>query len=156
MPDLKRGLDELRAGYIDRLEYVLNAQMGEIDRLRAEVKRRDQELRCFRELGSNRHPVDVLADLRAQSKRIFESEEEVRGKILRGECGLEGNDYVAIVQVQPVNRVDLRALRKYLGDDLKPFLNAKEVTQVWVKLRTEARRELKQGIQDEDVGADDE
>jgi hypothetical protein len=84
----------------------------------------------------NRHPVDQLAEVRAQIRTLQEEEETLRAKVLDGECGLAGDDYVAIVQTRPQNKVDMQALRKAFGAALKPYLVAREVTQVWLKVRS--------------------
>jgi hypothetical protein len=141
-------------------EYIADYLRAENERLRAalercsqELDRRGDEIRRLRAvgIGSNRHPMDEIADLRAQNKKNWDREQELRPKILSGEYGLVGDDYVGIVQVRPVNRVDLQALRKYLGDDLKPFLHTKEVTQLWIKPKTQVRGPVEQSMVDEEV-----
>jgi hypothetical protein len=84
---------------------------------------------------TNRHPADELADVRAQIRSLQERETELRTTILNGKCSLAGDDYIAVVQTRPQNRVDIPALRKHFGAALKPFMRAREVTQVWIKVR---------------------
>jgi len=83
----------------------------------------------------NRHPVDELADVRAQIKTLQAREAELRAMVLNGECELAGDDYVAVVQTRPRNGIDLLALRRHLGAALKPFMTAREMTQVWIRVR---------------------
>jgi len=48
----------------------------------------------------NRHPVDQLAEVRAQIRVLQEEEEKLRAEVLNGDCGLTGDDYVAIIQTR--------------------------------------------------------
>jgi len=84
---------------------------------------------------TNRHPVDELADVRAQIKVLQEHEARLRAVVLRGDCALAGDDYVANIKIKPQSRVDLPALQKHFGAALKPFLMTRQITQVWVKAR---------------------
>ena len=123
---------------LDRFESVIRLQMAEIDRLRAELERL-QGLLSANKHSSNRHPVDELADVRAQIKTLCIEEAELRAIVLTGECGLAGDEYVAVVQTRPRNGIDLLALKKHFGTALKPFFTAREITQVWLQVRTQPR-----------------
>lgn len=43
------------------------------------------------------------------------------------------------VQTRPRNGIDLLALKKHFGAALKPFFTAREITQVWLQVRTQPR-----------------
>jgi hypothetical protein len=82
-------------------------------------------------MTSKRHPVDELADIRAQTRALAEREANIRGAILLGECGREGNEYRAFIATYWHERLDKRALRRHFGAErLKRFMVSHELEQV--------------------------
>jgi hypothetical protein len=89
-------------------------------------------------MTTNRHPVDELADVRAQIRRLQTREAELRDTILAGTCGLIGDQHEASVRISESERVDVSALRKELGlERLRPFLRATSIKTVRVSEREE-------------------
>jgi len=87
---------------------------------------------------ANRHPVDQLADVRAEIAKLKEREDALREMILSGECQLFGDDFRADVSTTTSERVDTKALRKALGDKaLAPYLKPSTVRTVRLKPRLE-------------------
>jgi hypothetical protein len=84
---------------------------------------------------SNRHPADELAEVREKIRALQAREAELRDMLMHGNCGLVGDDHVAVIKTMPRTRIDLPALRKHLGAKLKPFMVAREMTQIWIDLR---------------------
>lgn len=78
----------------------------------------------------NRHPVDELAEVRAEAKRLKDREDELRKQILDGSCGLIGYDHEAKLSETESERVDVKAARAALGDQLAPFLKTTRVKMV--------------------------
>lgn len=80
-------------------------------------------------MGTNRHPVDELFDVRAEMKRLKSREDELRDLILSSKCGLTGDQFDADVQRSESERIDTTALRKEFGlEKLRPFMR-KSVVQ---------------------------
>jgi len=77
---------------------------------------------------SNRHPIDRLADLRSEIKRLEAEEAELRKEILNGEHGLIGDQWIASVKVSDRESLDTALVRKHLGPEgVKPFLKVSTV-----------------------------
>jgi DNA-binding MurR/RpiR family transcriptional regulator len=64
---------------------------------------------------SNRHPVDELADIRSEIKRLTVREEELRRYLLEHPNDREGDDYVVSIASQSRKRVDLKRLADEIG-----------------------------------------
>jgi hypothetical protein len=67
---------------------------------------------------SNRHPVDELADIRSEIKRLTVREEELRRYLLEHPNDREGDDYVVSIASQSRKRVDLKRLADEIGATL--------------------------------------
>ena len=79
---------------------------------------------------ANRHPVDRLADVRTEIKKLEAAEAELRKKIIDGKHGLVGDQYLAEVRETVRETVDNALVRKHLGPDgIKPFLKT-STTQI--------------------------
>jgi hypothetical protein len=70
----------------------------------------------------NRHPADELADVRTQLQQLKQCEAELQTLLLSGECGLAGDDYVAVISRHNAGQLDLKALREHYGTALNPFV----------------------------------
>ena len=80
------------------------------------------------ENGCNRHPVDELADVRTEMKRLEAREAVLKAIVLTDGCKLDGDDFEATVSRSSVERVDTTAVRKHLGEDgIRPFLKQSEI-----------------------------
>lgn len=85
---------------------------------------------------SNRHPVDELAEVRAEIKRLQEREAALRAEILGRSCGLIGFDYRAVIREQAEERVDTKAIRAGLTPaQLAPFLKSSKKTILTLERR---------------------
>jgi hypothetical protein len=58
----------------------------------------------------NRHPVDRLADVRSEIKRLEEEERELRAYLLEHPQDRTGAEFLATIGEQRRSRVDLKAL----------------------------------------------
>jgi hypothetical protein len=84
----------------------------------------------------NRHPVDRLADVRQEIKRLEEEEQELRAYLLEHPHDRRGTDYEALVGMQQRKRIDLRALADEIGASLLGrFTRYVSVTVVKVRER---------------------
>lgn len=72
-------------------------------------------------VSTNRHPVDELADVRAEIKRLQEHEAELKSQII-GTRQMLGNEFEAKLTEVVTERVDVPALRKYMGNGIREFL----------------------------------
>lgn len=82
-------------------------------------------------MTTNRHPVDELADVRAEMHRLEKRERELRKMILNGECLSMGDDYEADVVMQRRNTLDTKEIKRQLGlEALQRFMFTKEVAIV--------------------------
>ena len=70
----------------------------------------------------DRHPADELADVRTQLQQLKQREAELQTLLLSGECGLSGDDYVAVISQYSTGELDLKALREHYGTALNPFV----------------------------------
>jgi hypothetical protein len=88
---------------------------------------------------TNRHPVDELADIRAETKRLKEREDELRKLILSRQCTLAGDENVARITERSSSRLDIEAVRKHYGmKELAPF--AREVLAQFVFVDRKAEK----------------
>lgn len=82
-------------------------------------------------MTTNRHPVDELADVREQIKKLEGRELQLRAAILRGECSLSGDEYEANVVKQRRETLDTKEIKRQLGRErLAQFMRATEVAIV--------------------------
>ena len=82
----------------------------------------------------NRHPVDELADIRAEIKRLETREAELKTALAADGCNLDGDEFEASVSRISAERVDTAALRKHLGEDgIRPFLKRSETVTLRIK-----------------------
>jgi hypothetical protein len=66
----------------------------------------------------NRHPVDRLADIRSEIKRLEEEERELRAYLLEHPHDRTGTEYMATIGEQRRSRVDFKALADEIGHSL--------------------------------------
>ena len=76
--------------------------------------------------GKNRHPVDELADVRAEIKRLSERETELKttiGTMMADRDSLGGDDFIAFQKLSSrKGGIDEKAVAKALGvDDLTAY-----------------------------------
>jgi hypothetical protein len=82
-------------------------------------------------MTTNRHPVDELADVRAEIKALQKQEQILRDRILNGECSLTGDDHGAEVIMQRREMLDTKAVRwKFSREELAKFMKTTEVAIV--------------------------
>jgi hypothetical protein len=80
---------------------------------------------------ANRHPVDQLADVRAEIKTLKTREEQLRDKILGGDCGEVGDQYVARIDRRDKRTLDVDLLTRHFGaETLKPFFKTSAFTTI--------------------------
>jgi len=82
----------------------------------------------------NRHPVDELADVRSEIRRLTEREQELRAYVLENPNDRRGQEHVAILGEQRRQRVDLRALADEVGASILDRFTTL-ATSIVVKLR---------------------
>jgi hypothetical protein len=63
----------------------------------------------------NRHPVDRLADVRVEIKRLETEEAKLRSYLLEHPQDRIGEEHVAVIGLQSRRRVDLKALADEVG-----------------------------------------
>jgi hypothetical protein len=81
-----------------------------------------------------RHPVDQLADIRAEIKLLKQREEALRSEVLASPEDLSGDENEATVCETAVERVDLDLMKRELGLlFLRPFL--RQQVQISVRLK---------------------
>ncbi|CUU13823.1 hypothetical protein CDS [Bradyrhizobium sp.] len=89
----------------------------------------------------NRHPVDLLADIRAEIKTLRHREELLRAEVLDHPEDLAGDEHDAMICETMVERVDLELMKRELGLlFLRPFLRAQVQTSVRIKPTRRTRR----------------
>jgi hypothetical protein len=88
--------------------------------------------------GNNRHPVDELADVRTEIRRLEDREQELRAYLLEHPNDRRGTDYEALVGTQQRKRIDLRALADEIGASLLGRFT-RYATITMVKLRERER-----------------
>lgn len=82
-------------------------------------------------MTTNRHPVDELADVREQIKKLQEREWQLRDMILRGLCQTVGDEYEADVVMQCRETLDTKEIKRQLGRErLAQFMRTTEVVLV--------------------------
>lgn len=86
--------------------------------------------------GKNRHPVDELADIRDEMRKLKVREEIIRCMLIDGACSQNGDTHVATVRTAVIERIDTEALKKELGMQvLRPYVRKAEMTTVRTKAR---------------------
>ena len=89
----------------------------------------------------NRHPVDQLADVRAQIKQLRAREDELRAEVLANPEDRAGDEHEAMLCETTVERVDLELMKRELGMlFLRPFLRQQVQTSVRLKPRQTKKR----------------
>jgi hypothetical protein len=81
---------------------------------------------------SNVHPVDALADVRAEIKALQARESFLRDKLISGGASLVGQSHEASITNHSVMRLDTQKLEKALGD-LTPYKSENTLVMVRVK-----------------------
>jgi|SRR5215472_8380071 len=66
----------------------------------------------------NRHPVDELADVRSEIRRLEDREQELRVYLLEHPNDRIGIEYIASIGEQRRSRIDLKALADEIGHAL--------------------------------------
>lgn len=85
---------------------------------------------------SNRHPVDRLADIRAELRELKEREEQLRNEILKGECELWGDEFEACIVRAEQERISLKAIRRKMGREwIREFTESNSVVTIRLKKR---------------------
>jgi hypothetical protein len=80
---------------------------------------------------TNRHPVDELADVRKEIKKLEARERELRRVVLNGDCQSTGDEYEAVVVMQRRETLDTNGIRVEFGRErLAKFMRATEVAVV--------------------------
>ncbi|MBR0746190.1 hypothetical protein JQ582_19855 [Bradyrhizobium japonicum] len=89
----------------------------------------------------NRHPVDRLADVRAEIRQLQLVEQELRAEILRT-GDMIGDDNEATLTEMETERIDLERMKVELGMiTVRPYLRKKLVARLHVKPVTGARKQ---------------
>lgn len=87
--------------------------------------------------GTNRHPVDELADVRAEMRRLKEREAELRTMIIEDRCTHSGAEFAVDIRTSEQERVDTAAVWREFGIDV---LRARKLVRTvefkFVKLRS--------------------
>ena len=87
-------------------------------------------------MRANRHPVDELADVRAQIRELRDREDALRRVILGSGCSLVGDEFEATIKKQITSRIDQAAAIRELGmERLRPFMASSETTVIRVRER---------------------
>ncbi len=84
---------------------------------------------------SNRHPVDRLASVRNEIRRLEDEEKKLRASILANPHDLRGDEYRADIRRHRQTKFDYTAARKALGNVLDPFTHQITVTALRVAQR---------------------
>ncbi|MGO4506025.1 hypothetical protein AB4Z51_03325 [Bradyrhizobium sp. 2TAF36] len=89
----------------------------------------------------NRHPVDQLADIRAEIKQLKAREDQLRAEVLDHPEDLAGDEHEAMLVQMRTERLDVEKLKRELGlAFLRPFLREQVVTRVQFKPTKKTRR----------------
>jgi hypothetical protein len=73
--------------------------------------------------STNRKPADRLADLREQLRVLKAEEESLRQAFIAGTLPLDGDDYTVSVETKVNERLDLKAMRENVPEEVwVPFL----------------------------------
>jgi hypothetical protein len=67
---------------------------------------------------NNRHPADRLADVRSQIKVLQAEEAGLRDHLIQHPLDRIGVEHVAVLKTQSRKRVDIKALRREVGDEI--------------------------------------
>jgi hypothetical protein len=91
----------------------------------------------FQMVGKTPEIVDdflKLADIRAKIVPLKAREAEIRAAILSGECDRRGDQFMAVMRVAETVRIDTKACRFALGDELlEPWLRRGHTTYVLIR-----------------------
>lgn len=89
---------------------------------------------------TNRHPVDELADLRAEIGRLEGRADYLRRMILAGDTTLTGDEHVATVRETCRSGYDTKAMIAELGEDaLRPFRTETRIHQLLIRKKPRAK-----------------
>jgi hypothetical protein len=66
-------------------------------------------------MSVNRHPVDRLADVRSEIKRLEAEETKLRAYLLEHPQDRTGEEHIAVIGSQSRKRVDMKALADEIG-----------------------------------------
>ncbi|MEY9183137.1 hypothetical protein ABIG06_004718 [Bradyrhizobium sp. USDA 326] len=87
----------------------------------------------------NRHPVDQLADVRAEIKLLREREQQLRAEILRT-GDMIGDDNEATLTEMATERVDLELMKQELGMiTVRPYLRKQMVARLQLRPASKPR-----------------
>jgi capsule polysaccharide export protein KpsE/RkpR len=102
---------------------------------------------------SNRHPVDELADTRAEIKRLQDNEAYLRQQLEQSGANLKGDEYEARLDRKSSARLDRKLVEAKFGRKaLDGCFKSSEFTTVtlWRKInKPEIYQSLQEDIQDE-------
>jgi hypothetical protein len=84
--------------------------------------------------GPNRHPIDELADVRAEIKRLEAREAALRRRVIQS-GDMAGDEFEGVLKRTIQERVDVPAAKRELGAVLRPFLRERACEQLWLKRR---------------------
>ncbi len=65
----------------------------------------------------NRHPVDQLKDIRLKIAELKKTEASLKDEIMNGECGVVGDENVAVIQTVERRTMSNTLLKKKMGED---------------------------------------
>src|SRR5262245_49316645 len=86
----------------------------------------------------NRHPVDELAEVRAEIRHLENREQELRAYLLEHPEDRTGIEYIASIAEQRRSRVDIKALADEIGHPLmQRFTHFTSCRTVRLRERTE-------------------
>lgn len=89
---------------------------------------------AVRRIGSNRHPVDRLGEVREEIARLKMEEAALREEILLEMCGTNGSEWEATVETKERRTLDQDGIRRHFGmKELAPFVRIAVYDQVTVR-----------------------
>lgn len=95
----------------------------------------------------NRHPADLLADVRAEIKQLQIQEAELRNELLHAEASdRSGIQWIAQVCNVTQERLDAKAAIRHFGDAIRPFLTSSTMQQVRLKLARKNRQKTPKSV----------
>ena len=101
----------------------------------------------------NRHPVDALADIRREIKRLQEEETFLRAELEQPGASLEGDEFLAAVERKSSSRLDRKKFEERYGRKaLDGLMSSSEFTTIklWPKrTKPEIYQSMKQEMKDE-------
>jgi hypothetical protein len=84
---------------------------------------------------SNRHPADLLADVRAEIKQLEIQEAELRDQLLADDADRSGVQWEAVIRTYSQERLDTKAVIKHFGAAISPCLKQVEFEAVTLRRR---------------------